>query len=74
MRKSIVKGDKGYDQKAWRYSVYLDDERMEYVFTADEKQGFITVFDQDGAGSFMQSGPDRPAMKKLEGKVRIIKD
>ena len=71
MRKSIIKDDVGYDSEAWKYSVYLDGERIEYVFTADEEKGFVTVFDPTVAGSFMKGRPDQPIMKKLEGKVEI---
>ena len=72
MRKSIIKQDKGYDSEAYKYDVYLDDVKMEYVFTADEEEGFITVFNPDNVGSFLKSPPDKPIMKKLEGKVEII--
>jgi len=71
MRKSIIKQDPGYDPDAWKYSVYLDGKRIEYVFTADEELRFVSVFDPDVAGSFMKGKPGEPIMKVLEGKVEI---
>ena len=72
MRKSIIKQDTGYDPESYKYDVYLDDVRMEYVFTADEELGFITVFDPDNVGSFMKGPPGKPIMKELIGNVRIV--
>jgi hypothetical protein len=74
MRKSIIIDDIGYDPEAWKYSVYLNDERMEYVFTADEKKGFVVVFDASISGSFMRGRPDQPVMKRLDGDVRILEE
>ena len=71
MRKSIIKGDVGNDPEAWKYSVYLDGKRIEYVFAADEEKGLVIVYDPDIAGSFMKGRPDQPVMKELKGKVEI---
>jgi hypothetical protein len=74
MRKSIIKQDPGYDPEAWKYSVYLDGERIEYVFIADEENEFVTIFDPSIAGSFMKGKPGQPVMKVLNGEVEIKED
>ena len=74
MRVSIIKQDIGHNPEAWKYSVYLDGKRMEYVFTADEKEGYIVVFDPDMAGSFMKGKPEQSVMKQLDGVVKIVEE
>ena len=74
MRVSILKGDIGFNEEAWKYGVYLDGERIEYVFTADEERGIVVVFDPSASGSFMKGRPDQSVMKELTGEVRLVEE
>lgn len=69
MRVSVRKDDAGYRPDAHDFEAFLDGQRVEHCFTADEELGEAHVFDLSPKTRL--SNYSRPAEKVLTGKVEI---
>ena len=73
MRKSVRKNDPGYDLRAYKCQVFVDGQKVDDCFTADEEKGEAWVFDRDKSGHFIiDNYGERPREKCLKGVVRIV--
>ena len=78
MRKSIIIADIGHDPEAWKYSVYLDGERMEYIDCEIKSAQFVTArgsviivrgctYEAIGTKSYMIDGGTEGGMGIFDG-------
>jgi hypothetical protein len=74
MRISVRKGDPGYKLDAFKHEVFLDGEKLQRCFTADEETGQAWVYAIDKQGKLIIDNYGRKSKERiLTGKVEIRK-
>ena len=72
MRKSVIKGDPGYDLEAFNYQVYLDGVAVDDCHTADEEKGVCYCHARDENNNFIIEGDTIKTIER-HGIVKIEK-
>ncbi len=74
MRVSFRESDPGYNAKAVGTEIYLDGEKIEQCFTADEELGIAYCYELNEEGLVMIDPKTGDRLKEIErrGNVKIV--
>jgi hypothetical protein len=73
MRVSVKKNDSGYRPDYRYYEVFLDGQKLDNCFTADEERGEVWVHPKDEHGRFLRAADDKLTEECLRGQVTIVR-
>jgi hypothetical protein len=71
MRLSSIRDDVGYARNCFNVKIYLEDVQVRFSVVADEEQGYIEVYEEDGQGNIVVNEDGTIPTKRIFGRVRI---